>query len=331
MIRRPPRSTLFPYTTLFRSRVPARRALPVLRLRGVREPDHPEHAVDRHRPRALGAPGPAARARPAADGPRPGSAPGHDAPADRRLEASRGRRGPRHEHDRGRHRDRSEGHARAAHRFHEAPADHRALYLTDRGRRRSRADGPRCVVVDGRVDAARKPGSEWRAQPYDPDRQGPGHGALEPGPRVRDDQPRRHAGRRQSPGRRERGDRGSPGCPATAGAWQRSEAAPPARGEVKNGARRTWRLRLYVAGHTPKSIAALANLKRLCDSHLAGRYSIEVVDLLDKPHLASRDDIVVIPTLVRTLPAPIRKIIGDLSNVERVLIGWDVLPRAAEE
>jgi len=86
-----------------------------------------------------------------------------------------------------------------------------------------------------------------------------------------------------------------------------------------------------VAGHTPKSIAALANLKRLCDSHLAGRYSIEVVDLLDKPHLARRDDIVVIPTLVRTLPAPIRKIIGDLSNVERVLIGLDVLPRDDEE
>src|SRR5205823_3289111 len=91
----------------------------------------------------------------------------------------------------------------------------------------------------------------------------------------------------------------------------RDARQPPARGEVKNGARRTWRLRLYVAGQTPKSIAALANLKRLCDSHLAGRYSIEVVDLLDKPHLARRDDIVVIPTLVRTLPPPIRKIIGD--------------------
>ncbi|PYP11902.1 MAG: circadian clock protein KaiB [Gemmatimonadetes bacterium] len=100
---------------------------------------------------------------------------------------------------------------------------------------------------------------------------------------------------------------------------------------MKNGARQTWRLRLYVAGQTPKSIAALANLKRLCDSHLAGRYSIEVVDLLDKPHLARRDDIVVVPTLVRKLPPPIRKIIGDLSNVERVLIGLDVLPRDDEE
>ena len=96
---------------------------------------------------------------------------------------------------------------------------------------------------------------------------------------------------------------------------------------MKNGARQRWRLRLYVAGQTPKSITALSNLKRLCDSHLAGRYSIEVVDLLEKPQLARRDDIVVIPTLVRQLPPPIRKIIGDLSNVERVLVGLDVVPR----
>ena len=100
---------------------------------------------------------------------------------------------------------------------------------------------------------------------------------------------------------------------------------------MKNGAHRTWRLRLYVAGQTPKSITALANLKRLCENHLAGRYRIEVVDLLNQPHLARRDDIVVIPTLVRMLPAPIRKIIGDLSNAERVLIGLDVLPRDDEE
>jgi circadian clock protein KaiB len=85
-----------------------------------------------------------------------------------------------------------------------------------------------------------------------------------------------------------------------------------------------------VAGQTPKSITALANLKRLCDSHLAGRYSIEVIDLLSQPNLARRDDIVVIPTLVRKLPPPIRKIIGDLSNVERALIGLDVLPRDDE-
>jgi len=100
---------------------------------------------------------------------------------------------------------------------------------------------------------------------------------------------------------------------------------------MKNGARRTWRLRLYVAGQTPKSITAIANLKRLCEGHLAGRYRIEVVDLLSQPHLARRDDIVVIPTLVRQLPPPIRKIIGDLSNQERVLVGLDVLPRDDKE
>ena len=211
-------------------RVPAGRALPVLRLRGVAEPDHAQHAVDRHRPRALDAPGPAARPRPAADGPRPGSAPGRDAPADRRLAASGGRRGPGHQHDRGRQRDRSEGHARAAHRFHEAPADHRALHLPDRGGRRGRADRPRRVVVDGRLDAAREPGSERRAQPGDPDRQGPGHGALEPGARVRDDRPRHHAGGRQPPGRRKRGDRVGPGCPATAGACRPTRSRAARRG-----------------------------------------------------------------------------------------------------
>lgn len=100
---------------------------------------------------------------------------------------------------------------------------------------------------------------------------------------------------------------------------------------MKNGARRTWKLRLYVAGQTPKSIAALANLKRVCEDHLAGRYRIEVVDLQSQPHLARRDDIVVVPTLVRQLPPPIRKIIGDLSNAERVLVGLDVIPRHDEE
>ena len=100
---------------------------------------------------------------------------------------------------------------------------------------------------------------------------------------------------------------------------------------MKNGARRTWRLRLYVAGQTPKSIAALANLKRLCEGHLAGRYRIEIVDLLKQPQLARRDDIIVVPTLVRKLPPPIRKIIGDLSNVERVLVGLDVLRRDDNE
>jgi circadian clock protein KaiB len=100
---------------------------------------------------------------------------------------------------------------------------------------------------------------------------------------------------------------------------------------MKNGKHRAWRLRLYVAGQTPKSITALANLKRLCEGHLAGRYRIEVVDLVNQPQLARRDEIVVIPTLVRKLPLPIRKIIGDLSNEERVLVWLDVLPRDDEE
>ncbi len=85
------------------------------------------------------------------------------------------------------------------------------------------------------------------------------------------------------------------------------------------------RLRLYVAGQTPKSIAALANLKRLCATELTGRYRVEVVDLLERPGMAARDDIVVVPTLVRRLPPPLRKIIGDLSNRERVLVGLDIV------
>jgi len=100
---------------------------------------------------------------------------------------------------------------------------------------------------------------------------------------------------------------------------------------MKDGARPTWRLRLYVAGQTPKSIAALANLTRLCEAHLAGRYRIEVVDLLAQPHLARRDEIVVIPTLVRTQPLPIRIIIGDLANEERVLAALGVHPRERGE
>ena len=87
-----------------------------------------------------------------------------------------------------------------------------------------------------------------------------------------------------------------------------------------------WQLRLYVAGQTPKSVAALDNLKRLCESHLAGRYEIEVIDLLVNPTLAAGDQILAVPTLVRKFPEPIRKIIGDLSNEVRVLVGLDVQP-----
>ena len=85
-----------------------------------------------------------------------------------------------------------------------------------------------------------------------------------------------------------------------------------------------WELRLYVAGQTPKSLAAFANLKKICEEHLAGQYHIEVIDLLKNPQLASGDQILAIPTLVRKLPEPIRKIIGDLSNTERVLVGLDI-------
>ncbi len=82
-----------------------------------------------------------------------------------------------------------------------------------------------------------------------------------------------------------------------------------------------WNLRLYTAGQSPKSLAALNNLKRICEEHLAGRYSIEVIDLLKNPRLAKDDEIVAIPTLVRKIPEPLRRIIGDLSDVDRALVG----------
>ena len=86
----------------------------------------------------------------------------------------------------------------------------------------------------------------------------------------------------------------------------------------------TWELRLYVAGQTPKSVLALANLRNHCEQHLKGRYKIEVIDLLVNPQLAEGDQILAIPTLVRKVPEPIRKIIGDLSNEEKVLVGLDI-------
>jgi len=87
-----------------------------------------------------------------------------------------------------------------------------------------------------------------------------------------------------------------------------------------------WDLRLYVAGQTPKAVAAFGNLKKVCEEHLAGRYRIEVIDLLVNPQLAKGDQIVAIPTLVRKLPEPIRKIVGDLSKTERVLVGLQLRP-----
>ncbi len=101
---------------------------------------------------------------------------------------------------------------------------------------------------------------------------------------------------------------------------KKSRAAP------RRKAPEHWRLRLYTAGQTQKSVTAFINLKRICETHLAGRYSIEVVDLEQNPRLAEGDQILAIPTLVRRLPTPMRKIIGDLSNEVRVLVGLDLRP-----
>ncbi|MEP6804509.1 circadian clock KaiB family protein [Flavobacterium sp. FlaQc-47] len=87
-----------------------------------------------------------------------------------------------------------------------------------------------------------------------------------------------------------------------------------------------WQLRLYIAGQTPKSITALENIKKYAEEHLKGKYSIEIVDLLKNPQLAEGDQIFAVPTLVRKFPEPIRKIIGDLSNEERVLVGLNIKP-----
>ena len=91
-----------------------------------------------------------------------------------------------------------------------------------------------------------------------------------------------------------------------------------------------WELKLYVAGQTAKSLQAFANLKRICEEHLAGEYRIEVIDLMKNPQLAKGDQILALPTLVRKLPEPVRKIIGDLSNTERVLVGLDLRPRTSK-
>lgn len=100
-----------------------------------------------------------------------------------------------------------------------------------------------------------------------------------------------------------------------------SPTPPPTKAPVA-----AFELRLYVAGQTSRSLTALTNLRHLCENHLAGQYSIEVIDLLKTPQLAAGDQILAVPTLVRRLPEPIIKIIGDLSNEERVLVGLDVQP-----
>jgi circadian clock protein KaiB len=103
-----------------------------------------------------------------------------------------------------------------------------------------------------------------------------------------------------------------------------ARVAGVSRGLAKKPAR--WSLRLYVAGQTPRSLVAFANLKRLCEEYLTGRYQIEVVDLLKQPELAEGDQIIALPTLVRRLPEPIKRIVGDLSNTERVMVGMDLKP-----
>ena len=103
----------------------------------------------------------------------------------------------------------------------------------------------------------------------------------------------------------------------------KAEESEPDETEVDTGA---YHLRLYVAGQTVKSVAAIANLRRLCETHLSGRYDIEVIDLMQHPHMAASDQILAIPTLVRRLPTPLKRIIGDLSNVEKVLVGLNIRP-----
>ena len=108
----------------------------------------------------------------------------------------------------------------------------------------------------------------------------------------------------------------------------------PAKQEAPTGAKgetEVWELRLYIAGQTPRSVAAFANLKKLCEEHLPGRYKIEVIDLMQHPQLAAGDQIVALPTLVRKLPEPLRRIVGDLSNTERALVGLQLRPAKPRE
>lgn len=111
---------------------------------------------------------------------------------------------------------------------------------------------------------------------------------------------------------------------------KKQSASKPRRAAKSVAAKnKAWNLRLYVAGQTSKSISAIANLKRICEQHMDARYTIEVIDLMQKPQLARNDQIVAIPTLIRKVPEPMKRIIGDLSATERVLIGLDLVPAKA--
>ena len=106
----------------------------------------------------------------------------------------------------------------------------------------------------------------------------------------------------------------------------REMTAPSGDNSGADDAQQAYHLRLYVAGQTPKSIRAFRNLKAICEEHVEGRYTIELVDLIENPELAKGDQILALPTLVRRLPPPIRKVIGDLSNTDKVLVGLDLRP-----
>jgi circadian clock protein KaiB len=115
----------------------------------------------------------------------------------------------------------------------------------------------------------------------------------------------------------------------------KSKKRPDSLEDIKKNAQNevsgeVWNLRLYTAGQTPRSLAAFSNLKKICDEHLAGRYNIEVVDLIKHPQLAAGDQIVAIPTLVRKLPEPLRRIVGDLRDTERALVGLQLRPAKSE-
>jgi circadian clock protein KaiB len=117
-------------------------------------------------------------------------------------------------------------------------------------------------------------------------------------------------------------------APARTEVASRGKRPAETQTEVKSTAKfpatESWNLRLYVAGQTPRSIRAFSNLKQMCEDRLAGRYTIEVIDLVKQPHLAQGDQIIAIPTLVRKLPEPIKRVVGDLSNLERVLVGIEL-------
>jgi circadian clock protein KaiB len=146
--------------------------------------------------------------------------------------------------------------------------------------------------------------------------------------RIANDEERpARADRPEAPGSGDQSRHNTNPLSSTVDATTTSASSNPAsadQADVADAAASPWTLRLYVAGQTPKSLAAFANLQRMCEAHLSGNYQIEVIDLIEKPQLAQGDQILAIPTVVRRLPLPIRKIIGDLSDTERAIVGLDL-------